>query len=84
MYSHSYWLVIFSTTNSSRMLAKERSQTFENFWKKTQYLINTLWHYLLFQVLLNMYQSISLKDATVLWKNSQDKNTNTISFSPLG
>ena len=38
----SYWLVIFCTTNSSRVLARERWQTFENSWKKTQYLINTL------------------------------------------
>ena len=32
VYSHSYWLVIFGTTNSSRELA--RWQTFENSWKK--------------------------------------------------
>ena len=30
VYSHSYWLVIFCTTNSSRVLARERWQTFEN------------------------------------------------------
>ena len=34
MYSHSYWLVIFCTSNSSRVLARERWQTFENSWKK--------------------------------------------------
>ena len=43
VYSHSYWLVIFCTTHSSRVLARERWQTFQNFWKKTQYLINTLY-----------------------------------------
>ena len=30
VYSHSFWLVIFLTTNSSRVLARERWQTFEN------------------------------------------------------
>ena len=30
VYSHSYWLVSFCTTNSSRVLARERWQTFEN------------------------------------------------------
>ena len=35
VYSHSYWLVIFCTTNSSRVLARERWQTFENSWKNT-------------------------------------------------
>ena len=29
VYSHSYWLVISCTTNSSRVLARERWQTFE-------------------------------------------------------
>ena len=43
VYSHSYWLVIFGTTNSSRVLARERWQTYENSWKKTQYLMNTLY-----------------------------------------
>merc|ERR1711946_52473 len=38
VYSHSYWLVIFCTTNSSRVLARERWQTFEIFWKKLQHL----------------------------------------------
>ena len=32
VYSHSYWLAIFCTTNSSRVLARERWQTFENSW----------------------------------------------------
>ena len=39
---HSYWLVIFCTPNSSRVLARERWQTFENSWKKTQYLIYSI------------------------------------------
>ena len=43
VYSHSYWLVIFCTTNSSRVLARESWQTFENSWKITQYLMNTLY-----------------------------------------
>ena len=30
VYSHSYWLVIFSTTNSCRVLARDRWQTFKN------------------------------------------------------
>ena len=34
VYSHSYWLVIFCTTNCSRVLARERWETFENSWKK--------------------------------------------------
>ena len=43
VYIHSYWPVIFCTTNSSRVLARERLQTFENSWKKMQYLMNTLY-----------------------------------------
>ena len=38
VYSHSYWLVIFCVTNSSRVLERKRWQTLENSWKKTQYL----------------------------------------------
>ena len=34
VYSHSYWLVIFCVTHSSRVLARERWQRFENSWKK--------------------------------------------------
>ena len=33
VYSHSYWLVILWTTNSSRVLARKRWQIFENSWK---------------------------------------------------
>ena len=44
VYSHSYWLVIFCTTNSNRVLARERWQTFENSWKNTKYLMNTLYY----------------------------------------
>ena len=43
VYSHSYWLVFFCTTNSSRMLASEMWQTIENSWEKTQYFKNTLY-----------------------------------------
>ena len=43
VYSHSYCLVIFCTTNSIRVLARERWKTFEISWKKTQYLINILY-----------------------------------------
>ena len=43
VYSPSHWLVIFCTTNSSRVQSWERWQTFENSWKKTQYLTNTLY-----------------------------------------
>ena len=46
VHSHSYWLVIFFTTNSSRVLARERSQIFESSWKKKWYLMNTLHHIL--------------------------------------
>ena len=35
VYSHSYWLVIFCTTNNRRVLARERWQSFENYWKNT-------------------------------------------------
>ena len=41
--AHSHWLVIYCTTNSSRVLARERWQTFENSLEKTQYLMNTLY-----------------------------------------
>ena len=34
VYSQSYWLVIFCTTNSSGVLARERWQTFKNSWEK--------------------------------------------------
>ena len=37
VYSHSYWLVIFCTANSSRVLTRERWQTFENSWKKDNF-----------------------------------------------
>ena len=47
VYSHSYWLVFFCTTNGSRVLMKERWQTFENSWKKTQYLMNTLYQHII-------------------------------------
>ena len=40
---HSYWLVIFCTTNRSRVLAKARWQTFENSWEKKEYSMNTLY-----------------------------------------
>ena len=43
VYSHSHWLVNFCTSNSSRALARERWQTFENSWKETQLLMNTLY-----------------------------------------
>ena len=43
VYNHSSWLVIFCTTNKSRVLAGERWQIFENSWKETQYLMNTLY-----------------------------------------
>ena len=43
VYSHSYWLVIFCTTNRSRVLARDSWQTFENSWKKSQFLMNTLY-----------------------------------------
>ena len=39
-----YWLVIFCTTNSSRVLARERWQTVENSWKEKQYSMNTLYY----------------------------------------
>ena len=41
VYSHSYWLGIICTTNRRQVLARERWQTLENSWKKTQYLMNT-------------------------------------------
>ena len=43
VYSHSYWLVIFCTTTSNRVPERDRWQTFENSWKKNQYLMNTLY-----------------------------------------
>ena len=36
-------LLTFCTTNNSRVLVRERWQTFENSWKKTQYILNTLY-----------------------------------------
>ena len=44
VHCRSYWLVIFCTTNSSRVLARERWQTLKNSWKNTQYLMNTLYN----------------------------------------
>ena len=74
VYSHSYCLVIFCTTNSSRVLARDRWQTFANSWKKTQYLMNTL------------YLTIILSNATVwpdfvvsLWNLCQKKIRNMYS-----
>ena len=34
VYTHSYWLTIFCTTNGKQVLAKERWQNFENYCKK--------------------------------------------------
>ena len=34
VYSHSYWLTIFCTTNSSPVLSNERPQNIENSWEK--------------------------------------------------
>ena len=34
------WAGLFCTTNSRRVLARERWQTFDNYWEKTQYLMN--------------------------------------------
>ena len=35
VYSHSHWLAVFCTTIGSRVLARERWQTFENYGKNT-------------------------------------------------
>ena len=43
VYSHSYLLVSFCTNNSSGLMVRERWQTSEISWKKTQYLMNTLY-----------------------------------------
>ena len=43
VYSHSYWLTTFCTTNSSPVLAKQRSQNIEHSWKITQYLMDILY-----------------------------------------
>ena len=43
VYRYSYWLVIFCTTNSSRLLARERWQTFENSWKECENSPYTFW-----------------------------------------
>ena len=43
VYSHSNGLVIFCPASSSRVLTRERWQTFEISWKKAQYLMNTLY-----------------------------------------
>ena len=42
MYSHSYWLANFCTTNSSSVLARERWQNNENSREKTQFFLNTI------------------------------------------
>ena len=60
VYSHSYWLVIFCTTNSSRVLARERWQIFENSWKKTQYFMNNLYKSLYSSIYLSTYVSICI------------------------
>ena len=35
LYSHSFWLTIFCQTNSSPVLARERSKNIENSWEKS-------------------------------------------------
>ena len=45
VYSNSYWMVIFCTTNNSRVQARERWLNFENSLKKKLYLMNTLYHF---------------------------------------
>ena len=35
VYSHSYWLALFCTTNNSPVLAREKSQNTGNLWKNT-------------------------------------------------
>ena len=42
-HSHSYWLASWSATNSSPLLARERSQNIENSWKKYFFFLNSLY-----------------------------------------
>ena len=58
VYSNSYWLAIVCTTNSSRVLARERWQTFEKSWKKTQYLMNTLYIYVHTYMLIEIHNTL--------------------------
>ena len=54
VYSHSYWLGIFCTTNSSPVLERERWQNVV----KTQFFLNTLYMYVhvcMFSDILDMY-----------------------------
>ena len=86
VYSHSYWLVIFCTTNSSRVLARERWQTFENSWKKTQYLMNTLYVHiviylkLIFQMRL-LLESFSVTEPTSFFIPLVPKYVTTVAKS---
>ena len=68
--------IIFCTTNSSRVLARERMQTFENSWKKTQYLINSL--YLGSQSLMFMTVIFTLK--SILAVQKYRKHYNAVPF----
>ena len=53
VYNHSFWLVIVCTTNSSRVLARERWQSFENSWKK----YNIQWIPCMSLLLMTMFRS---------------------------
>ena len=69
VYSPSYWLVIFCTTNSSRVLARERWQTFENSWKLTQYLMNILYNTFSFPSQgKNLYMRVNILIAAIAIK----------------
>ena len=61
VYSHSYWLAISWTTNNSPLLARERLQSFENSWQKTQYLMNTLYN------TVHLYSPVN---SEVLWRKN--------------
>ena len=77
VYSPSYWLAIFCTTNNSRVLAREGWQNFENSWKKTQYLKNTL--YIIFQgfkLRESLCDSFYLNADLCCWLNSTEIKTN--------
>ena len=70
-----YWLVIFCTTNSSRVLARERWQTFENSWEKTLYLKNTLY---LFTYRKNFIFLLYLCILPCVGKFNKSNNTNLL------
>ena len=55
VYSHSYWLIIFCTINRSRVPVRERRQTLEDSWGRTQHFLSTLYLTILAKYTRSLY-----------------------------